>query len=466
MARQPPKEALAELQQIVAETPAGLSISEIEARLKNPVHRRTLQDRLSALVTAGRLARSGSGRWTKYHSNSIQQLLERAKAEESVRAQAQSLRLSRSANKILAQVTKPIQERRPVSYRRDFLDDYVPNETFYLSQADRKRLADLGRTDLPNEPAGTYAKQIFQRLLIDLSFHSSRLEGNTYSLLDTERLLELGDAAEGKAEKDAQMILNHKDAIDFLVEDAAEIAFNRQTVLNLHGLLSNNLLPDPNTMGRLRWRAVQIGGSSYVPIGNPQLLEETFDDLLQKASAINDPFEQALFALVHLAYLQPFEDVNKRVSRLAANIPLIKSNLRPLSFIDVPKDLYVCGLLGVYEQNRVELFREVFIWAYGRSAEHFAALRQSLGDPDPFRLAHRIAIRDIIGQVVRAAHGRLAADVAVDGYATQNVPAEERERFGQVVMQELDGLHEGNFARYRVRPSEFRRWHEGWGTDE
>jgi hypothetical protein len=104
------------------------------------------------------------------------------------------------------------------------------------------------------------------------------------------------------------------------------------------------------------------------------------------ATAINDPFEQAFFVMVQLPYLQPFDDVNKRVSRLAANIPLIKCNLAPPSFTDVPRQTYTEAVLGVYDLNTIDLLKDVFMWAYERSAARYAAVRQSLGEPDPFRL--------------------------------------------------------------------------------
>ena len=104
-----------------------------------------------------------------------------------------------------------------MGYDRKFLDLYRPNVSFYLTEQDRAHLATVGRQKIAEQPAGTYAKQILNRLLIDLSWNSSRLEGNTYSLLDTKRLIELGQEAKGRAHLEAQMILNHKDAIEFLV---------------------------------------------------------------------------------------------------------------------------------------------------------------------------------------------------------------------------------------------------------
>ena len=103
-----------------------------------------------------------------------------------------------------------------------------------------------------------------------------------------------------------------------------------------------------------------IEGSVFHPLEVPQLIEECFDEILAKASLIGDPFEQALFALVQIPYLQPFDDVNKRVSRVAANIPLIRANLAPLSFEEVPRELYTEAILGVYELKRTELLRDLF----------------------------------------------------------------------------------------------------------
>jgi hypothetical protein len=180
--------------------------------------------------------------------------------------------------------------------------------------------------------------------------------------------------------------------------------------------------------------------------------------IVDTGAAIQNPFEQAFFAMVHLPYLQPFEDVNKRVSRLAANIPFIRANLSPLSFIDVPERAYVEGLLGVYELSRVELLRDVFVWAYDRSAKRYAAVRQSLGEPDKFRLKFRNELTEVVGNIVR---GGLALTVeAVTRVAREYVPAEHLDDFVRMTINDLENLHEGNFARFRLRPSEFHAWSE------
>ena len=299
-------------------------------------------------------------------------------------------------------------------------------------------------------------------MLIDLSWNSSRLEGNTYSLLDTKRLIELGEPAAGRDTLETQMILNHKHAIEFLVEGVDDIAFDRRTILNLHGILAENLLPDPAAPGRLRTMPVGTGGSAYRPPEVPAQVEECFNRVLATAQAIHHPLEQALFCLVQLPYVQAFDDVNKRVSRLGANIPFIKHDLSPLSFIDVPRDYYTDALLLVYERGDISLIKDLFIWAYERSAARYGAIRQSVGEPDPFRLRHREALRQIVGEIVRNRLDVESAARRVAAWAEANVEAGDRARFIETAETELLGLHEGNYARYRVSASEYDAWREAW----
>jgi len=164
--------------------------------------------------------------------------------------------------------------------------------------------------------------------------------------------------------------------------------------------------------------------------------------------------------MVQLPYLQPFDDVNKRVSRIAANIPFIRANLSPLSFTDVPRGLYTHATLGVYELNRIELLRDVFIWAYERSAARYAAVRQSLGEPDPFRLRHREALRAVVAEVVRGRMDRKTAAGHIAAWTAANIEERDRDAFREVAETELLGLHEGNFARHAIRPTEFAAWRD------
>ena len=441
----------------VAQSAAGANIEQIEAQLPQPPTRRTLQRWLNALVGQGRLRKEGQARSTRY-------LLPVQAAPEAADAAPGDVffPLSDEARAIDIAVRQPVQHRTPVGYRRSFLDSYRPNTTFYLHAALRAELQALGQVAAHNEPAGTYARSIANRLFIDLSWNSSRLEGNTYSLLETERLLSAGDAAEGKGALEAQMILNHKAAIEFLMDCTPDMGFNRYTLLNLHALRSDNQSPAPTATGRLRTVAVGIGQAVFLPLEGPQLIAECFAQVLDTAAAIQDPLEQAFFAMVHLPYLQPFEDVNKRVSRLAANIPLIQHNLCPLSFVDVPPAAYISAMLGVYELNRIELLRDVFAWAYKRSCARYSAVRQSLGEPDPFRLRYRALIFDTVAEVVRAAMNKQRAIAFVARQARQHLPPADQHRFVEVTETELMSLHEGNMARYRLRPSEFEAWRQGW----
>jgi len=438
------------------------SLRDIATALPVKLSRRTLQRRLAQLVEQGRLTAQGHGSARRYSRSYV---LNAEPGDFRIIGQPVKfeiyLPISTDGENIKQLVRRPIQERDPVSYNQEFLDAYRPNNSYYLPGETRQRLLELGGLPGDARPAGTYARQIFDRLLIDLTWNSSRLEGNTYSLLETERLIKEGEIAEGRNALDTQMILNHKAAIEFLVASASDTGFNRFTILNLHALLSDNLL-DPNASGRLRTVPVVIGGTVYTPLAVPQRIDECFQQILDTASAIRDPFEQAFFSMMHLAYLQPFEDVNKRVSRFAANIPFIRQNLCPLSFVDVPGVAYLEGIIGVYELNRVELLRDVFVWAYERSCARYSAISQSLSEPDPFRLRYRERLVKAVSEIVRKPMDKKSAIAFIRQQASENITFEDAAKFIEVAETELMSLHEGNFARYRLRPSEYEVWKKGW----
>ncbi len=451
-----PEEELKAIEDVLKAHPGGISRAFIAEALNEKVSPRTLQSRLRYLVDHGRAVTEGQSRAVKYRPASSRGMVAEASAE------GELIPLSKEAKEIRQIVSQPLIKRKVVGYNRDFLDSYRPNETAYLTDDQRARLHKIGTVPIGGQPAGTYARQILARLLIDLSWNSSRLEGNTYTLLDTKRLIEFGKEADDKDRIEAQMILNHKDAIEFLVNAADEISFNRYTLLSLHGLLANNLLSNPSAEGRLRKIEVGIAQSSFQPLAMPQAIEECFEQILNTAQAIKDPFEQSFFVMVQLPYLQPFEDVNKRVSRLAANIPFIKANLIPLTFLDVPRDVYTQAILAVYELNRVELLRDIYLWAYERSAERYAAVRHTIGEPDPFRLKHREELRHVVSTVVRSQCTREEAFKYLEESSPENLAADERAKFIDVAQDEILALHEGNFARYKIRPSEFEAWQKVW----
>lgn len=441
-----------------------LQAHEYETAFSPRLPRRTAVNRLNRLRDAGWVVRHGETRATIYC------LTDRGReilAATTLAPAALEARMDPSgsglAEALRRQLRRPVSERPPVGYRRAFLDDYQPNHTFYLPQDARRKLLELGsQTGMSEEPAGTYARNICQRLLIDLSWNSSRLEGNTYSLLETEQLLQAGQGENTHFSREAVMILNHKAAIEFLLESSSEARFDCRTILNLHALLTADLLRDPAAEGALRTEPVAIGKSTYLPPAIPALIESLFDLVLVKASEITDPFEQAFFAMVHLPYLQPFIDGNKRVSRLAANLPLFQRNLAPLSFVDVSEKDYTDGMLAIYEMNETGILREVFIQAYERSAQRYTVIRGAVGDPDPFRVKYRQAITEQVATIIRACCGRKEAVSRLRRWAEESVTESDRNRFVAAAEETLAGIHEGNFARYRIRPSEFMAWKAAW----
>lgn len=457
MPKELPQDLTERILRVVAAFPGGAGKGEIAKVLGKVASSRTLARRLAELVAAKRLDVTGKARAVRYSLPPIQGSGSLTAAPAHIEGTAEvDLPVSVAGRKVRELVRKPLTERRPIGYKRDFLEGYLPNRTWYLPVAARKRLHVLGTRLREERPAGTFARGILDRLLIDLSWASSRLEGNTYSRLDTKNLIELGQAAEGKDQAEAQMILNHKAAIEMLVDHVDEIGFNAYTVRNLHAILSENLLGDPAMSGRLRARIVEIGGTVFHPLSIPQQVEEYFRMILDKANAIGDPFEQAFFAMVHIPYLQPFIDVNKRVSRLAANIPLIRRNLCPLSFVDVPERAYFEGIVGVYELNRVELLRDVFVWAYERSCQRFTAIRDTIPVPDPVRLRNREQLSTVVADVVRSLEA-----ITIEGVRERAAPvvdAADLDRFVEMAVQDLHNLHEGNVARYRLALAEYRGW--------
>ena len=180
---------------LIAAAPDGLALEQLMAAAGADIPRNTLLRRLQTLIAEGVIEKIGVSRAARYR------ILVRPPAHAEARHPVQDemlVPLSKPAGDILRQVNRPVQARKPVGYNREFLDSYTPNRSSYLTASERKKLADLSVTSMPVGPAGTYAQHILDRLLIDLSWNSSRLEGNTYSLLDTERLIQLGEVTEAR----------------------------------------------------------------------------------------------------------------------------------------------------------------------------------------------------------------------------------------------------------------------------
>lgn len=446
-----PKSSATDLLKSIQESTPGLTLAELLARHPD-IARRTAQRWISLLIDEGGISGIGEGRARRYLA--VNKVATVAAAEQDTFPGY--IPLSADSRDILAYVDQPLEARKPVGYQRDFLDAYQPNVTWYLSESLRRQLRKMGRTAEADAPAGTYSRAILNRLLIDLSWASSHLEGNTYSRLDTRELIEHGKVAQGKAAIETQMILNHKTAIELLVENTDAVGFDRYTLMNLHSALSENLLPNPADEGRIRQHAVEIGKSVYRPLSAPQQIDEALDALLNKVNRIADPFEQSFFMMVHLPYLQPFADINKRTSRLAANLPLFRANLCPLTFLDVPEQAYSRSILGLYEMTRVELLRDLYVWAYERSTQEYLAIKQDLAEPDPTRLAYRDVIKQVIRDVVTRS-GEDSLTVIQQGVAAQ-LSETDRENVRALIVEELRRLHEGVLARYGLRPSQFLAW--------
>jgi len=439
----------------------GLTLAELLTGHPE-IARRTAQRLIAKMIASGYLTALGKGRARRYFAVEPQT---GDKIATTARTQARAtntdgfpafIPLSADSQDILAYIDQPLEARKPVGYQRDFLDAYRPNETWYLSESLRHQLHRMGRTPDIDESAGTYSRAILNRLLIDLSWASSHLEGNTYSRLDTLELIEHGKAARGKAAFETQMILNHKTAIELLVENIDSAEFNHYTLMNLHSALAENLLPNPADEGRIRQHAVEIGKSVYRPLSTPHQIEDALAALLGKANQILDPFEQSFFMMVHLPYLQPFADINKRTSRLAANLPLFRANLCPLTFLDVPIQAYSRATLGVYEMTRVELLRDLYIWAYERSTQEYLAIKQDLVEPDPLRLAWRDFIKQTIHEVIT--HPEIDPLSSIQRSVAERVPTEQQPEVQSLIVEELRRLHEGVLARYGLRPSLYAAW--------
>lgn len=198
----------------------------------------------------------------------------------------------------------------------------------------------------------------FERLAIDLSWKSSQIEGNTYSLLETERLLKEKETAAGKTKDEAVMLLNHKEALDFILTNPdyiSPLAVSR--IEDIHSLLIDGLGIDRN----IRNRRVGISGTNYKPLDNEFQIKEALEDLCLLINSRESIFDKSILALVLLSYIQPFIDGNKRTARIISNAILINNKYCPISFRTVDSIDYKKAMLVFYEQNNISAFKKIFI---------------------------------------------------------------------------------------------------------
>lgn len=207
-----------------------------------------------------------------------------------------------------------------------------------------------------------------ERLTIELSWKSSQIEGNTYSLLDTEALIKDNRVAPNTTPDEATMILNHKNAIDYIFEDPSE--FKKLTtakIENIHILLMNNL----NIPKGLRDGTVRITGSKFIPLDNKHQIKDSIEKLIKVVNSYEDAFHRALVSIAMISYIQPFVDGNKRTGRLTGNALLLCQNCCPLSYRSVDPVDYKKAMLLFYEQNSIVAFKELFISQYEFSVNNY-----------------------------------------------------------------------------------------------
>lgn len=434
------KQAKQQIIRILEEQQVALSSQELLSLLGEDTNIRSVRRWLSELVADNRIVRVGRGPMTRYQR------------EKRI---ASNFVFSEQAGHAIEMVNQPLIHRVPVSYNMDWFESYVPNKSRYLSSADIDSLRQQGARNEADEAAGTYARHVYNRLLIDLSYNSSRLEGNTYSLLDTEKLVLEGLAVQGKLDEEKIMILNHKETIRYLVDAALKITIDYDHVCTIHYLLSDGLVA-AKYAGHVRDHGVRISQSVYIPYEHPDKLELQLQKLCEKATRIHEPFEQSVFLLVNIAYLQPFIDVNKRTSRLCANIPLIKDNYVPLSFNDVDKDDYTAAMLAIYELNNVRPLVELYKYSYQRTCQQYAATVESLGF-DEVRVRYRSERRELIAKIISKQLIGKELEMFIEKQSLA-IPEAERVDFIDDLQEDLTYISPAKIAGLGVSLAELNEW--------
>ncbi|RLD37183.1 MAG: cell filamentation protein Fic [Bacteroidetes bacterium] len=300
----------------------------------------TIKRVLSKLVSENLISTTGKGKSTRYQLSPFYKLFENIDIQR--------------------YYEKEIDERTIVeNFNFALLTDILPNVDLLIVNELEKlsALQDKFIQNISELSEYQYNKEL-ERLAIDLSWKSSQIEGNTYSLLETEKLLKEKETASGKTKEEAVMLLNHKDAIDFIVENPDYLyPLTVSKIEDIHSILTKELDVDRN----IRKRRVGISGTNYRPLDNEFQIKEALSlmcDLINKKESI---FEQAILALILISYIQPFVDGNKRTARIVSNAILINHKYCPISFRTVDSVDYKKAMLLFYEQNNVTIFKKIFI---------------------------------------------------------------------------------------------------------
>ena len=255
---------------------------------------------------------------------------------------------------------KEIDEREiQENFNFSLIRDILPGTNLFTDE-EIKRLNELQTSFTKNvsELSESAFKKELERLAIDLTWKSSQIEGNTYSLLETEKLLKEKETASGKTKEEAVMLLNHKEAIDFIIENPDYLVpLTTTKIENIHSILTKDLNIDRN----IRKRRIGISGTNYKPIDNEFQIKEALAEMCDLINRKENIFEKALLALVLISYIHPFIDGNKRTARIVSNAILINYNYCPISFRTVDSLDYKKAMLVFYEQNNITPFKKIFI---------------------------------------------------------------------------------------------------------
>ncbi len=250
--------------------------------------------------------------------------------------------------------------------------DLLPllKDTDLLEPSEKEMLEELKikyQENIKNYPQNLYQKEL-ERLTIELSWKSAQIEGNTYSLLETELLFKEKEEAKGKPKEDAIMLLNHKKALDYILlhKDLAD-TINLKSIEEIHSLLIGDL----NVSRNIRTRTVGIVGSAYKPIDNEHQIKENIEAMCEAINQKDNGFEKALLAIALISYIQPFEDGNKRTARMVSNALLINYGACPLSYRSTDALEYKKAMLLFYEQNNLRAFKDIFIQQNIFSAKNY-----------------------------------------------------------------------------------------------
>lgn len=309
----------------------------------------TVKRILSEMTANGTLIKQGSGRSTSYEISAQGRIFSDIKAHEYC-------------------LIEPDKRYGLNHYNFDLLPK-VPADIFTNDELNQLNTATAEYKNRIQDLPPVLQKKELERLVIELSWKSSKIEGNTYTLLDTEKLILENKEAPGHSKEETQMILNHKDAFNYIHENAEQFKTLTQKNLNdLHGILVKKL----NVSLNFRAKPVGITGSIYRPLDNVYQITEAAQNLETAVSRAKTPYAKALIALLGISYIQPFEDGNKRTSRLMANALLMAHSLAPLSYRSVDENEYREAMLVFYELNSIMPFKKIFIDQYIFAAKNYA----------------------------------------------------------------------------------------------